>query len=115
MGEIVGTFLRTELRDERANCSIEAGNSSCRNFAQECLEFAVRHLDRVEVGRVFRQVAKCRPRFLDRLPNAGPQMDPAVVHHDDVVALERGDQALFAYARNISPVMAPSTTIGAVI
>src|SRR3954452_20735856 len=94
MPEIVGTFLRTEQWDERANCSIEARNSSCRNLAQECLEFAVRQLDRVEIGRVFRQVAKCRPRFLDRLPNARPQMDPAVVHHDDVASLERGNQAL---------------------
>ena len=50
MPEIVGTFLRTEPWDERANCSIEARNSSRRNLAQECLEFAVRHLDRVEIG-----------------------------------------------------------------
>ena len=28
-------------------------------------------------------------RSLDRLPNAGRQMDAAVIHHDDVVALER--------------------------
>jgi len=86
MPEIIGTFLRTEQWDERANCSIEAWDSSRRNLAQECLEFAVRHFDRIEIGRVFRQVAKGRPCFFDRLPNAGPQMDPAVVHHNYVIA-----------------------------
>src|SRR6266699_3184871 len=94
MPEIVGTFVRTELRDERANCSIEARNSSRRHLAHECLEFAVRHLDWVEVGGVLRQVANCRPRFLNRLPNADNHVDSAVIHHDDVVAPERGDQAL---------------------
>src|SRR3954467_7285441 len=94
MPEIVGTFLWTELRDERADCSIEGRNSSRCNLAQECLEFAIRQLDWVEVGRVFRQVPKGRARFLDRRPNAEPQMDAAVIHHDDVVALERGNQTL---------------------
>src|SRR3954449_3574254 len=94
MHEIVGTFLWAELRDERANCSIEARNSSCCNLAEECLEFAVSHLDRVEVGRVFRQVTKGRVRFLDRCPNARPEMDAAIVHHNNVVTFERGNQAL---------------------
>src|SRR4051812_18802326 len=95
MLEIVGTFLRAQLWDERADCSIEAWYSSRRNLAQEGLEFAVRHLDRVEIGRVFRHVTKCRSRFLDRFQNAGPEMDPAIVHHNNVVALEHGKQALF--------------------
>src|SRR6266568_8757669 len=94
MAEIVGTFLRTELWDKRADCSIEAGNGSCSPFAHECLEFAVRQLDWIEVGRVLRQVANCRPRFLDRLSNAGNQVDSAVIHYDDVIAPERGNQAL---------------------
>src|SRR3954453_19043708 len=115
MHEIVGTFLWAELRDERANCSIEARNSSRCNLAEECLEFAVSHLDRVEVGRVFRQVTKGRVRFLDRCPNARPEMDAAIVHHNNVVTFERGNQALHDISENISPVMAPSTTIGAVI
>src|SRR4051794_21849225 len=88
MHEIVGTFLWAELRDERANCSIEARNSSRCNLAEECLEFAVSHLDRVEVGRVFRQVTKSRVRFLDRCPNARPEIDAAIVHHNNVVTFE---------------------------
>src|SRR3954452_3384888 len=115
MPEIVGTFLWTKLRDERADCSIEGRNSSRCNLAQECLEFAIRQLDWVEVGRVFRQVAKGRARFLDRRPNAEPQMDAAVIHHDDVVALERGNQTLRDIGEEHLAVIAPATTIGAVI
>src|ERR1700720_3869109 len=72
MPEIVGTFARTELWDERANCSSEARNSSRRDLTEERLEFAVRQFDWIEVGRVFRQVAQRRVRFLNRLANGGP-------------------------------------------
>src|SRR6202035_310965 len=58
------------------------------------LEFAIRQFDWIEVGRVFRQVAQRRMRFLNRLANGGPHVDAAVIHHDDVVAPERGNQAL---------------------
>jgi len=94
MPEVVATFSRTELWHEGANCSIEARNGSRGNFAQQSFEFAVRQLDRVEVGRVFRQIADGRPDFLDRIANAGDQVDSAIVHDDDIVAPECGDQAL---------------------
>src|SRR6267142_1658281 len=94
MAEIIGTFVRAEFWDERANCSRESRNSSRRNLAEECLEFAVRQLNGIEVRRVFRQVTQCRPRPLDRLTNGGSQVDTAVIHHDDIVAPECGNQAL---------------------
>ena len=56
MSEIVGTFLRTELRDEGADGPIKASDGSCCYLAQEGLEFAVRHLDGIEVGRILWQV-----------------------------------------------------------
>ena len=93
MPEIVGTFSRAKLWDECANCSIDAGNISRRTPAEEGLEFTVRQLDRVEVGRVLWQITKARPGFIDRFANAGPEMDSAVVHRDDVVTLERRYQA----------------------
>src|SRR5262245_18376994 len=95
MPEIVGTFLRTELRDERAERSVKAWNGSRCHLEPDCLEFAVRHLDGIEVRRIFRQVAQCRSRFLDSPANARSQMDPAVIHHDDVVALEHRILAVF--------------------
>src|SRR5271167_4300381 len=79
MPEIVGTFLRTELRDEGADGSVKAWDGSRCHFTQECLEFAVRHLDGIEVGRIFRQVTQCRAHCFDSPANAGPQMDPAVI------------------------------------
>src|SRR4030081_2036936 len=86
MAEIVGAFLGTELWDKRWDFSIEGWNSSRGHFAHECFEFAVRHLDWIEVWRVLRQVANCRPRLLNRLSNTGNQVNPAVIHDDDVVA-----------------------------
>src|SRR6202030_323523 len=50
MPEIVGTFLRTELRDEGADGAVKAWDGSRCHFTQECLEFAVRHLDGIEVA-----------------------------------------------------------------
>src|ERR1700683_2968300 len=94
MPEVVCTFLSSELWYEGANCSVEPGDSSSGSFPQKSFEFAIGQLDRIEVGRVLRQVAKCRPSLFNRLPNAGNQVDSAVVHHDDVVAPECGDQAL---------------------
>src|ERR1700752_2748495 len=94
MAEIVGTFLGTELWDKRADCSIEGRDGSRSHFAHECFEFAVRHLYWIEVWRVLRQVAKRRPRFLNRLSNTGNQVNPAVIHDDDVIAPERENQAL---------------------
>src|SRR4029077_18101974 len=87
--------LRTELRDEGADGAVKAWDGSRCHFTQECLEFAVRHLDGTEVGRIFRQVTQCRAHCFDSPANAGPQMDPAVIHHDDVVASERRNQAVF--------------------
>ena len=46
MPEIVGTFLRTELWDEGADGAVKAWDGSRCHFTQECLEFAVRHLNR---------------------------------------------------------------------
>src|SRR5262245_54858975 len=63
MPEIVSAFARTELWHERADCSVETSDSSRGNLAQQCFEFAVRKLDGIEVGRVFRQVANCRVRM----------------------------------------------------
>ena len=63
-------------------------------------------------GEYFGRFTQCRPHCFDSPADAGPQMDPAVIHHDDVVASERRKQAVFDIGDEISPVMAPSTTVG---
>src|SRR5215475_5818975 len=60
MPEVVGTFSGPNLRDESANCPVKTPDSSLGGFAQMSLEFAVRHLDGIEIRRVFRQVTHCR-------------------------------------------------------
>ena len=87
MPEVVGAFSSPELRQERANCPVETRNSSLGGLAQEFLEFAVGHLDRVEVRRVLRQETECRPDFLDRLSDAGHLVCGKVVDHDDVTSM----------------------------
>ena len=69
-------------------------DGSRRDLAQECLEFAVRQLDRMKVRRVFRKIPQARLRLLNRFPYGRSDLNSAVIHHDDVVAPKRRSQAL---------------------
>src|SRR3977135_2842617 len=88
MLEIVGTFLGSKHWDKRADCAVESPNSPRGNLAQERLEFAVRQLDGIEVGRVLRQATDRWPRPRHPPPNAGPLVGFEIVHDDDVIAPE---------------------------
>src|ERR1700674_2604768 len=94
MPKVAGAFLSTELWHERANCSVETLNSPRGDLAQQGFEFAVRHLDGIEVGRVLWQVTNCCPRFFNRFPDSGDLVGSVVIHHDNVVAAKRWNQAL---------------------
>jgi len=52
MREIVGTFVRAETRDKGANSSTQRWDGPGGELAHVGLEFAVGHLDRVEIGRI---------------------------------------------------------------
>ena len=95
MSEVVGTFLSAEQRNERANRPEETRNSPRGDFAQQRFEFAVRQFDRVEVRRILRQIAKRCPSTFDCLLDASNFVRWKVVHHHDIAAPERRDQALF--------------------
>ncbi len=86
-GQVIGAILSTKLCANERIASVEPGTVRAATFRSKALNL-LRQLDRVEIGRVLWQVANRRPRFLDRLPNAGNQVDTAVVHHDDVARLE---------------------------
>ena len=94
MAEVIRAFLSTEARQERANCSPDLHNCSRLSATKEFLEFAVNHLDRVEVGGIFRQVPKRRSSLFDDLANAGTGVRPAVVDDDDVTASQCWAQTL---------------------
>lgn len=57
------------------------------------LELCERHLDRVEVGRVRRQIAQLRASGLDDLSNIVVLVGGQIVHHHDVAWLQGRDQA----------------------
>lgn len=94
MPEVVGAFSRPKLGNERADRSIETRHGALSDLTQERFEFAVGKLDRIEIRRVLRQVTQCRACLLDRFQDAGDLVSCEVVDHDDIVALERVNQAL---------------------
>ena len=94
MPEVVGAFLSTEHCNERANRSQEVWNSPRGNLAQQRFEFAVRQLDRIEVRRILRQIAKRCPTTFDCFLDASDFVRRKFVHHHDIAAPERRNQAL---------------------
>ena len=94
MGEIVGTFARAETRDEGANSSTQRWDGSGSDLAQERLEFAEGHLDRIKVRGILRQIAKGCACSLDRLADAGDFVGSKIIDHHDIVSLQCWHEAL---------------------
>src|SRR3974390_617281 len=94
MSQVIRAFLSTEAGQERANCSPDLHNGSRSGATKEFLEFAVSHLDRVEVRGIFRQVPKRRSSLFDDIANAGTDVHSAVVDDDDVTAPQSWAQTL---------------------
>jgi hypothetical protein len=69
------------------------------NLAQESLEFAEGHLDRVQIGGILRQIAKGCSRGLNRLTNAGDFVGSKIIDHHDVVSLQCWHEAMFDISR----------------
>src|SRR5258707_5148512 len=99
MPEIVGTFVRAETRDEGANSSMQRWDGSGGDLAQESLEFAEGHLDRVKVGGILRQIAKGCSCGLDRLADAGDFVGSKIIDHHDIVSLQSWHEAMFNIAK----------------
>jgi hypothetical protein len=55
VGEVVSAFLRGDEVEDAADGVADGVGGSRRGLAQEVFEFREELLDRVEVGRVFRQ------------------------------------------------------------
>src|SRR5271167_2089500 len=94
MFEIIAGLAGAEAARERADAAAEPAHSSLGNLAQKRLEFAERHLDRIEVRRVLRQIAKLRAASLDRFAHASNLVRRQIVHDNDVFALKRRSQTL---------------------
>jgi hypothetical protein len=61
MPQVICAFFSAEARQEQADYSVDSRNGSRFDATQKLLEFAICHLDRVEVRGVFRQVPKRCP------------------------------------------------------
>src|SRR5437763_16435554 len=59
------------------------------------LEFAEGRLDRIEIGRICRQVKQTRAYCFDRLLDTRNLVDAGIVYNNDVAALEGGGNAFF--------------------
>jgi len=94
MSEVVATFCTTDGWHERADPAAQATNSPLGDLSQEGFEFAERHLDRIEVRRVLRQILHRCAKSFDNLLHAGNFVGREVIHHHDIVALEHRRQAL---------------------
>ena len=84
MLKIVGAFLSTEHRYERADGTGESQDSHRGNLTQLCLEFAIRQFDRVDRANIS-AVSERRSSALDRLLYAsdfvlwGANTDPEAI------------------------------------
>ena len=95
MPEIVGAFLSTEGRDERANSPVKSWDGALSNLAQVGLECAESILDGVKVWRILRQIPKRRACGFNCLSYTGDFVSCKIIHHDDIVSLQCRYEALF--------------------
>ena len=85
MPKIVGAFFRRKFVEEFAYFGPQSLDSSLRCFAQERFEFCKDLFDRIEVGRVRRQISQSGARRFDRLAHAWNLVRRQVVHDDDII------------------------------
>jgi len=84
----IPTFLWREGLHHATDSAQQARDGVLGCLAQVRLQFAESHFDRIEIGRIGRQIKQRRPCCFDCLPDAGHLVDRQVVHQDDVAAPE---------------------------
>src|SRR5262249_14318269 len=94
MPEIVECLGRAEASSERTDPATQARNGLLSGLAQVRLEFAERHLDRIQARWVLGQITKRRAHGFDRFAYARNFVCRKIVHDHDVFALERGSERL---------------------
>ena len=94
MAEVVGALCRGDSRGDATECSPQCLARSMSFVAQFGFHLREDHLDWVEVGAVRRQESQLSTRGFDGPANSWDFVDRKVVHYDDVIGLQRGDQHL---------------------
>src|SRR5258708_3020757 len=92
--EVVGTFVWHEGCEGLTDCGPDGLDGSCGGFAQQVLEFGEYLLDRVQVGRIFRQKEELCANRADECPHDFTFVAAEIVHDDDVTGLQGREQNL---------------------
>src|ERR1700745_4347710 len=111
--EVVFTFLRCEGVEEAGEGGGDGLGGARSFFAQQMVELGEELLDGVEVGRVFRQEEELGPGGSDGLTYGFAPVAAEVVHHDDLIWLERGGENLLDMVRRLWPLIGPFMSQGA--
>ena len=104
MPEIAPALLWVKSWNERSDAPRDACDRSFGELAQQRLERMKDQLDRIQVGRVLRQIAQACTNCGDNFLRAENFVSRKIVDHDDVSALERWRQALLEIGKEDFPV-----------
>ena len=104
MLEVVFAYLRSVGRHDQPNSATEARNGSLRGFSQICLQFAERLFDRIEVGRIRRQITQFCSNSFDGVPNTRDLVRGKIVHDDDIATIQGRSQTLLDIGNEGRPV-----------
>lgn len=94
MAEVVGAFCPCDCTGDAAECAPERLDGSMGFLTQLGLHFGEDHLDRIEVGTVRRQEQQLSAGRFDGAADGRDLMDGKVVHDDDVIQPQHGDEDL---------------------
>ena len=104
MLEIVSAYLFSVGRDDPPNSATEARNGSLSGFAKIGLQFAERLFDRIEVGRIRRQITQFCSNSFDGVPNTRDLVRGKIVHDDDIATKQGWSQTLLDIGNEGRPV-----------
>ena len=92
--KVISALGFCELVEDAAAEFPELVDSPCSPVAEQFLELGERQLDRIQVGRLRRQVAQLGANCFDGFADAGDLVAGEIVHDDDVARLQDGRQML---------------------
>jgi len=104
MPKEICTFLAIEGAGNQADSATESFDCSLGGFTQLRFHFAEALFDRIEVGRILRQVSQMRADSFDCLPHASDLVRRKIVHDDGIAAIEGRGQTLLNICDEGQPV-----------
>jgi hypothetical protein len=88
-------------------------DGACGGFAQQVLELGKDLLDRVEVGRIFRQEDQSGAGLADELTHGVALVAAEIVHNDDVTWLQCGEEDAFDISLKARAIESMTRALGA--